>query len=129
MAITSVEVMSVPVSDQERAKKFYAVVLGFTVEMDATFDDDGTRWVMLRPPLGGAAIALVNWFEEMPPGKLRGTVLGCDNIEQTVADLAGRGVRFNEDTTAEAPWGRWRTFADPDGNGWVLQQTNREFGG
>ena len=129
MAITSIEVMSVPVSDQERAKKFYADVLGFTVEIDSTFADRSMRWVMLRPPGGGSAITLVNWFDEMTPGWLRGTVLGCADIEQTVADLAERGVTFNEDTIAEAPWGRWMTFADPDGNGWVLQQTNRDFAG
>jgi hypothetical protein len=29
----------------------------------------------------------------------------------------------------EAPWGRWKTFDDPDGNGWVLQQSNPGFGG
>ena len=48
---------------------------------------------------------------------------------ESIADLAERGVTFNEDTIAEAPWGRWMTFADPDGNGWVLQQTNRDFAG
>jgi catechol 2,3-dioxygenase-like lactoylglutathione lyase family enzyme len=120
---------SCPSRSQERAKKFYADVLGFTVEMDATFGDGSMRWVMLRPPGGGAAITLVTWFEEMSPGSLRGTVLGCDDLENAVADLAGRGITFNEDTTAEAPWGRWRTFTDPDGNGWVLQQSNREIAG
>lgn len=123
MAITGIEVMSVPVTDQERAKKFYADVLGFTVEMDAAISD-GMRWVMLRPPGAGSAITLVNWLEDMKAGCLRGIVLGCDDIEQAVADLIARGLAFNEDTTAEAPWGRWRTFADPDGNGWVLQQTS-----
>lgn len=129
MALTSIEIMSVPVSDQERAKKFYADVLGFTVQMDSTFGDGSMRWVMLRPPDGGTAIVLVTWFEDMNPGWLRGTVLGCDDIEQTAAELTERGVILNEDAIAEAPWGRWLTFADPDGNAWVLQQTSPEFSG
>ena len=37
MAITTVEVMSVPVSDQDRARAFYTDVLGFTLEMDTEF--------------------------------------------------------------------------------------------
>jgi len=36
-------------------------------------------------------------------------------------------MSFFEDAIQEAPWGRWLTFGDPDGNAWVLQQTNREF--
>ncbi len=129
MALTSIEVVSIPVGDTDRSKCFYADVLGFSLEIDSTFGDGGMRWVMLRPPGGGTAITLVTWFEEMTPGWLRGTVLGCDDIEQTAAELTKRGVTFNEDAVAEAPWGRWLTFADPDGNGWVLQQTNREFSG
>jgi catechol 2,3-dioxygenase-like lactoylglutathione lyase family enzyme len=127
MALTSIEVMSVPVSDQERAKQYYAGVLGFTVEMDSGFADGTMRWVMLHPPGGGTAITLVNWFEEMPPGGLRGSVLGCDDLEATAAELRQRGLSFHDDKVAEAPWGRWLTFADPDGNSWVLQQSNRDF--
>jgi hypothetical protein len=95
--------------------------------MDNSFADGSMRWVMLRPPAGGTAITLVTWFETMPAGSLRGAVLGCDDLEKTLADLAARGVSFNEDEVQEAPWGRWKTFDDPDGNGWVLQQTNYSF--
>ena len=34
---------------------------------------------------------------------------------------------FAEDEIQEAPWGRWKTFTDPDGNGWVLQQDSPGF--
>jgi hypothetical protein len=37
-------------------------------------------------------------------------------------------VRFHEETIDEAPWGRWKTFDDPDGNGWIVQQNNPDFG-
>jgi catechol 2,3-dioxygenase-like lactoylglutathione lyase family enzyme len=122
MALNNLQVISVPVSDQDRAKKFYTEQLGFAVEIDSSFGGDAMRWVMLRPPGSGTAITLVTWFETMPAGSLRGAVLGCDDIEQTLTELSGRGVSFHEEEIQDAPWGRWKTFADPDGNGWVLQQ-------
>jgi catechol 2,3-dioxygenase-like lactoylglutathione lyase family enzyme len=128
MAISDIEVLSVPVSDQDLARKFYTETLGFTAEMDTEFAGGSMRWVMLRPPGGGTAITLVTWFDTMPPGSQRGTVLGCEDIEPS-AELRVRGVTFNEDVIEEAPWGRYLTFDDPDGNSWVLQQSNREFAG
>jgi catechol 2,3-dioxygenase-like lactoylglutathione lyase family enzyme len=128
MALTNLSVVSVPVSDQDRAKRFYADTLGFSVDIDSSFGD-GMRWVMLRPPGSGTAITLVTWFETMPAGSLKGSVLSCDDLDKTLADLAARGVSFNEDEAQEAPWGRWKTFDDPDGNGWVLQQDNPDFRG
>ncbi len=127
MPVSSLEVISVPVTDQDRAKQFYADVLGFAAEMDGSFGEN-MRWVMLRPPGGGTAITLVTWFESMPAGSLTGTVLGCQDLDATVAELSARGLTFADDQTQEAPWGRWRTFTDPDGNGWVLQQDNPGFG-
>jgi catechol 2,3-dioxygenase-like lactoylglutathione lyase family enzyme len=129
MALTNLEVVSVPVSDQDRAKSFYTDKLGFSVEMDSSFGDSGLRWVALRPPGGGTAITLVTWFETMPAGSLKGSVLGCDDLEKTLAELTARGVTFAEDDIQEAPWGRWKTFDDPDGNSWVLQQSNPAFPG
>ncbi len=128
MTLTNLTVVSVPVSDQDRAKRFYADTLGFSVDIDSSFGD-GMRWVMLRPPGSGTAITLVTWFETMPAGSLKGSVLSCDDLDKTLADLAARGVSFNEDEVQEAPWGRWKTFDDADGNGWVLQQDNPDFRG
>jgi hypothetical protein len=59
----------------------------------------------------------------MPAGSLSGTVLACDDLEATVAALEARGLTFAEAEVQESPWGRWKTFTDPDGNGWVLQQS------
>jgi len=129
MALTNLEVISVPVSDQDRAKSFYTGKLGFSVEMDSSFAGGSMRWVMLRPPGSGTAITLVTWFETMPAGSLKGAVLGCDDLETTLAELTALGVRFAEDEIQEAPWGRWKTFDDPDGNSWVLQQSNPAFRG
>jgi uncharacterized glyoxalase superfamily protein PhnB len=69
----------------------------------------------------------VTWFGTMPAGSLNGTVLGCDDLEKTLAELTAKGVTFNEDDISEAPWGRWKTLHDPDGNAWVVQQSNPDF--
>lgn len=126
MALTNLDVVSVPVSDQERAKDFYANKLGFTVQMDSTFGEQ-MRWIMLRPPGSRTGITLVTWFETMPPGSLKGSVLSRDNLEKTLDELAARGVTFNEQEIEQAPWGRWKTFDDPDGNSWVVQENNPSF--
>ena len=76
-----------PVSDQDRAKQFYAGQLGFTEEIGSSFGD-AMRWVMLRPPGSGTAITLVTWFESMPAGSMRGAVLGCD--DQRLGPAAGQ---------------------------------------
>jgi catechol 2,3-dioxygenase-like lactoylglutathione lyase family enzyme len=128
MAVTNLEVISVPVSDQDRAKRFYVDQLGFSAVIDGSFGE-GMRWVMLRPPGSSTAITLVTWFETMPAGSLKGSVLGCDDLDKTLAELTSRGVGFNEDEVQEAPWGRFKTFDDPDGNGWIVQQSNPDFGG
>ena len=83
---------------------------------------------MLQPPGSRTRITLVTWFDTMPAGSLRGAVLGCDDLEETLAELAARGVTFHEEAIQEAPWGRWKTFDDPDRNGWIVQQNNPEFG-
>lgn len=58
---------------------------------------------------------------------VRGSVLSCDNLEKTLDELAARGVTFNEQEIEQAPWGRWKTFDDPDGNSWGVQENNPRF--
>jgi catechol 2,3-dioxygenase-like lactoylglutathione lyase family enzyme len=115
----SVDIVSVPVTDQDRAKAFYAQVLGFAVREDAELGETG-RWVELCPPAGGASITLVTWYDTMPPGSVRGLVLGTLDAHEAFAELRSRGVSFAEDAVQDAPWGQFATFSDPDGNGWVL---------
>lgn len=127
MAVQSIRVISLPVSDQERAKQFYADKLGFTLVRDGTFGQ-GMRWVQLLPPGGGTAITLVNWFDSMPAGSLKGTVLACDDVERTAKELTARGVALQDGgKVQEAPWGRWVGLDDPDGNSWIVQQDNPNF--
>jgi uncharacterized glyoxalase superfamily protein PhnB len=112
-------VVSVPVSDQDRARAFYVQTLGFEDKGEAPFGE-GQRWIEVVPPGSQTSLSLVNWFPNMPPGSLQGIVLGVPDVEAAYRELAARGVVFNG-PLADAPWGRFATFQDPDGNGWVLQ--------
>lgn len=121
MSIEAIQVVSVPVSDQATSKRFYADVLEFEVVRDNPFGADA-RWIELAPARGSATIALVTWFASAPPGSLQGIVLGSSDIDADHARLSDRGVEFSGPVQV-APWGRFATFGDPDGNGWVLQQS------
>jgi catechol 2,3-dioxygenase-like lactoylglutathione lyase family enzyme len=120
VSVTQIGVVSVPVSDQERSKRFYAEVLGFDVVADTPFEN-AQRWVQLRPPNGHTSITLVTWFPGMPAGSLAGMVLECNDLESAFAELEGRGLAFTSPITKEF-WGTFATFADPDGNGWILSE-------
>jgi catechol 2,3-dioxygenase-like lactoylglutathione lyase family enzyme len=119
MSITSFEIVSIPVSDQEGAKAFYRDVLGFEVLRDEPMGPD-SRWIQLAPAGCATSVSLVNWFEAMPPGGLQGVMLNVTDIEADHATLSARGLPLSE--IREEPWGRYAQFADPDGNGWILRQ-------
>jgi catechol 2,3-dioxygenase-like lactoylglutathione lyase family enzyme len=118
--ISFLRLVSIPVSDVDRAKAFYVDALGFEERFDGPFGD-GMRWVELAPPNSQATIALVTWFETMPPGSVTGLVLHTPDVRAAYEDLRARGVPFTGEPR-EDPWGASATFADPDGNGWVLMQ-------
>ena len=73
----------------------------------------------MRPECALTSLALVTWFESMPPGSLQGLVVRADDILATYDDLVARGVPFDFPTT-EMPGGTQAVFRDPDGNGLVL---------
>src|SRR5262245_39331538 len=120
MAIQDVTVVSVPVSDQERAKQFYVDTLGFELMRD---DDSvpGIRWVGVGPKGGTTSLTLVTWFDSMPPGSVQGLVLTSDDLQAEYERLVGKGVKFDGPPQAR-PWGTETVLYDPDGNGLVLQQ-------
>ena len=121
MTIRSVQLFSLPVSDQDRSRDFYVEALGFELIADVQMAPD-MRWVQIAPPAGTTSITLVTWFPTMQAGSTKGTVLETDDLEGDIADLKGRGVPIDGEIQ-EMPWGRFVTFDDPDGNGIVLQAT------
>ncbi|HMH58993.1 MAG TPA: glyoxalase superfamily protein [Galbitalea sp.] len=124
MTISQVQLFSVPVSDQDRARDFYVDVLGFNLSMDTQLGPD-MRWVMVIPPGAQTALTLVTWFPTMPAGSLKGMVLETNDLEGDVERLISLGVKI-ANGIEEAPWGRFVQFDDPDGNGIVLQATARD---
>ena len=120
MTISHVQLLSLPVTDQDRALGFYSEVLGFDVVNDVAMPVG--RWVQVRPPGAETSVTLVTWFDSMPPGTLRGLVLESDDLDRDVEELGRRGVTFADGIRKE-PWGRYATFTDPDGNGLTLQAT------
>jgi catechol 2,3-dioxygenase-like lactoylglutathione lyase family enzyme len=120
MAINDVIVVSVPVSDQERAKQFYVDKLGLELKGDDA-SMPGIRWVMVGPTGGSTSLTLVTWFESMPPGSLRGLVISCEDLRAEYDSLLARGVEF-DGPPQQRPWGTEAVLRDPDGNRLVLQQ-------
>ncbi|MET7710641.1 VOC family protein [Micromonospora sp. NPDC005413] len=127
----TLEVVIVPVSDLDRAKKFYADQLGFAVDHDTVISDDA-RIVQLTPPGSGCSIVIGKGVvPEMPPGSLKGLQLVVPDIKQAHAELVERGVEVSEiqvlgvnpSPTAD-PMDNvgFVFFADPDGNTWAVQQ-------
>ncbi len=120
MPITAVQLFSLPVADQDRARDFYVETLGFTLVSDTEMAP-GMRWVQVAPPGSQTSITLVTWFPTMPAGSVKGTVLETDDLDGDVARLESLGVAVGE--IDSQPWGRFATFDDPDGNGIVLQSS------
>lgn len=113
------ELVAVPVSDVDRAKAFYVGQVGFIAEHDHQVSDE-LRFVQLTPPGSACSIALTTGAHRMAPGSIEGLQLVVDDADAARAELLARGVEASE--VQEFPWGRFVFFADPDGNGWAVQE-------
>lgn len=114
-----IAIVSVPVSDVARARSFYVETLGLVVLRDEAMGPD-MRWVQLQPKDGGATVALVTWFDAMPPGSVQGLMLAVDDIDAEHARLTAAGASVSP--VDEQPWGRFTMLQDPDGNGVIVAQ-------
>ncbi len=124
------EVVVVPVSDVDRAKRFYSEQVGFNVDTDMRLGDT-FRVVQLTPPGSGCSITIGTGLGDMVPGSLKGLQLVVFDIEAARAELVERGVQvspvqhFDDGVRADGPGGDWNSFIffeDPDGNAWAVQQ-------
>ena len=114
-----IELVILPVSDVDRARAFYGDTLGWPVDHDQTVDEN-TRFVQVTPPGSACSIAFGKGLSEMAPGSLRALQVVVSSADEALADLQARGV--DAQGVDDQPWGRFVTFADPDGNGWTIQQ-------
>ena len=113
------ELVTVPVSDVERAKRFYVDKVGFHVDHDHMINDE-IRFVQLTPPGSACSIAVGTGIVDTPPGSTHGLQLVVSDINAARAELAGRGVEVSE--VYEFSMGSYVFFGDPDGNQWAVQQ-------
>jgi predicted enzyme related to lactoylglutathione lyase len=115
------ELVFIPVSDVDRAKAFYTDKAGFNADHDHRVSDE-VRFVQLTPPGSACSITIGTGLSDksVEPGSVQGVQMVVSDIEQAHAELAGRGVDVSE--VQDFPWGRFVFFADPDGNGWAVQQ-------
>ena len=113
------ELISVPVSDVDRAKAFYTEQAGFNADHDHVVSDE-MRFVQLTPPGSACSIAIGEGLSQMEPGSLEGLQVVVDDAEAARAELIGRGVEASD--VQDFPWGRFVFFSDPDGNGWAVQE-------
>jgi catechol 2,3-dioxygenase-like lactoylglutathione lyase family enzyme len=116
------ELIAVPVSDADRAKAFYTAAFGVEADHDHQVTDE-LRFVQLTPPGSGCSIAFGDGVTDAPPGSLKGLQVVVEDADAARATLAERGVEVSE--VQDFPWGRFVFFADPDGNGWSVQQLPR----
>jgi catechol 2,3-dioxygenase-like lactoylglutathione lyase family enzyme len=118
------EVVTVPVTDVDRAKRFYLDQVGFELDHDAWPTGD-KRVVQLTPPGSGCSIQIGTGITETEPGSLQGLVLVVPDMDAARAELADRGVEVSEIQTLGRPGRpgfRFVFFSDPDGNAWTVQE-------
>lgn len=121
-----VTVVSVPVSDQHAARRFFTEQVGFEVIAESSFGGE-MNWIQLGPRGSEASLTLVTWFDEMPAGSLRGLVIDCDDLQADYDAMIGRGVQFLG-APSQQPGGVFATFTDPDGNHISLRQAGSPTG-
>jgi catechol 2,3-dioxygenase-like lactoylglutathione lyase family enzyme len=122
------EVVSVSVSDVDRARDFYADKVGFHLDLDRWVTDK-QRVVQLTPLNSGCSVHLTT--DDMPPGSMRGLVLVVSDVDAAQAALAERGVPVSGvmhfENGEQVPgrgddWNSFAFFSDPDGNSWTVQE-------
>jgi catechol 2,3-dioxygenase-like lactoylglutathione lyase family enzyme len=124
MPIQYLQIVSVPVSNQDQAREFYVNGLGWDLMSDESYQlpgDQQLRWLEVRPHEGQTAITLTLEDDTMKAGSVKGMILRATDLDSTVADLAGRGVVAIPEIQ-ETAWARYVSFQDPDGNSWMIQE-------
>jgi catechol 2,3-dioxygenase-like lactoylglutathione lyase family enzyme len=125
------ELVVIPVSDVDSAKRFYSEQVGFNVDHD-TRVSESVRVVQLTPAGSACSIALTTGMVDTPPGAIQGIQLVVSDLDTARATLIERGVEaseirhFENDVWLEGRGGTWNSFvffSDPDGNGWTVQES------
>lgn len=121
MAISDwrIELITIPVTDVERAKAFYVDQVGFHADHDHQVSET-LRFVQLTPPGSACSIAFGEGLTDMEPGSQRGLQIVVPSADDALAHLRENGVEAQG--VMDLDWGRFVMFQDPDGNAWALQE-------
>jgi catechol 2,3-dioxygenase-like lactoylglutathione lyase family enzyme len=132
------EVVTVPVSDVDRAKAFYEK-LGWRLDID--FEPaEGVRIVQFTPPGSGCSISFGKNVTPAEPGSFQGSELAVVDVDATREDLIGRGVEVSDlyhldggpkpgPDPERRSYQTFASFKDPDGNTWQLQEIKERLPG
>jgi catechol 2,3-dioxygenase-like lactoylglutathione lyase family enzyme len=144
---TKLEVIVIPVSDVERAKRFYS---GLGWRLDGDFaTSGGFRVLQFTPPGSPCSIIFGTGVTSAAPGSVQGLHLIVSDVEAARAEFASRGVEVSEvfhdvggifhhaDRDGRVPgpdpqrrsYASFASFSDPDGNGWVFQEITARLPG
>jgi len=127
-----IEAITLPVTDVDRARDFY-VQAGWNLDLDTVLGE-GFRVVQLTPPGSACSITFGTGMPQSEPGSYVNTYLVVSDIEIAHAELRERGIPvsdlFHWTDQGQTPgvdlnrgdYGSYATFADPDGNVWLLQE-------
>jgi len=134
------EVVVIPVSDIDRAKRFYGR-LGWRLDADIVMGEE-FRIVQFTPPGSSCSIQFGKGVTSAAPGASQGVYLVVTDIEAARAELADRGANVSEAFHRGGTEGRlsgpdpsrrsyasFATFKDPDGNSWLLQEVTARLPG
>jgi catechol 2,3-dioxygenase-like lactoylglutathione lyase family enzyme len=126
------EVVTLPVSDVDRAKRFYQG-LGWRLDADFAFGDE-IRAVQFTPPRSNASISFGKGLTTAEPGSSQRLELVVSDIVEARDDLVARGVEVSDlfhrvggelrpgPDPERRSYLTYAQFSDPDGNGWLLQE-------
>jgi catechol 2,3-dioxygenase-like lactoylglutathione lyase family enzyme len=146
------EIVVIPVSDVDRAKRFYSK-LGWRLDADFAAGDD-FRVIQFTPPGSGCSVIFGKNVTAAAPGSAQGLYLIVSDLKAARDELLGRGVEISEvfhgaadvyaGTDEPYLFGRLRvggpdpehrsyrsfaSFKDPDGNGWLFQEITTRLPG
>ncbi|WP_342724692.1 VOC family protein [Bradyrhizobium sp. B097] len=141
------EVVVIPVSDVDRAKRFYSD-LGWRLDIDY-IDGADYRVIQFTPPGSGCSVIFGRNVTTALPGSVQGLHLIVSDIEAACADLLGRGIAIGKPfhdpggifhhanakgvvagaNPQRKSYASYASFSDPDGNGWVFQEVTARLTG
>jgi catechol 2,3-dioxygenase-like lactoylglutathione lyase family enzyme len=141
------EVIVLPVTDVDRAKRFYRD-LGFRLDLDYMAGDD-FRVIQFTPPGSGCSVIFGKNITEAAPGSVKGLHLVVSDIQDARDELLRRGLDISEpfhdaggvfhhaggEDLLSGPnpqrksYASYASFNDPDGNGWVIQEVTARLTG